>query len=402
VPYRNRRTEFLAGNKLGEDGLHPEPSASTAALVNLVTELGPDVAEISRRLGQYKETVRYRYKEKLVKRGFQIKADVDYGALGLRRIVMKVRFARSHAQEAHAIFKSMSEECFLVAFAGTLPGDLYIAHAGVPAEFIEEFHALTSELKEKGVFSSVETFDCDWFRVAPMRAECFDFDEGVWDFDWRNPPQANDKAARATVTERKDFDKVDLLLLKELWKDSDRSLKEIHEAIEELNGEDLNYKTLGWHLKKHVVGRHLIRDYSVAWHGMKYDSNLQRTERVGKYSYLGVSIIVRETSSQEKMVLRSQLNRLPFQWSEAAGDSYYSQLFFPLGMVNEALENLKTLLLPYGERAELFLLDRREMTSFTIGYKKWDEENGRWTFDRAAVVPRILESSLLSLGRRNV
>ncbi len=82
------------------------------------------------------------------------------------------------------------------------------------------------------------------------------------------------------------------------------------------------------------------------------------------------------------MTLRSQLNRLPFLWSEAAGDAYYSQLFFPLNMVNEALEYLKTLLKPYGERAEIFLLDKREMASFTICYDLWDEPSNRWTFDR--------------------
>ena len=55
--------------------------------------------------------------------------------------------------------------------------------------------------------------------------------------------------------------------MKELGKDSDRSLTEIQAAIKKVNTIDINYKTLGWHYAHHVQGQHLIRDYSIAWHG---------------------------------------------------------------------------------------------------------------------------------------
>ena len=32
----------------------------------MITEMGPNISEIARRLGQFKESVRYRYKEKLL------------------------------------------------------------------------------------------------------------------------------------------------------------------------------------------------------------------------------------------------------------------------------------------------------------------------------------------------
>ena len=177
--------------------------------------------------------------------------------------------------------------------------------------------------------------------------------------------------------------------MKELWKDSDRSLTEIHAAIKKANGVDVNYKTLGWHYSHHVLGHSLIRDYSIGWHGLKYNISLAKDEGFAKYDYLGVSLIVRETGEQDKMRLRSELNRLPFLWSEAAGEAYYSQLFIPLNMMNEALEYLKTLLKPYGDRAEIFLLDKREMASFTIGYNLWDEATNCWAFDGKSVLSRL-------------
>ncbi len=324
---------------------------------------------------------------------------MDYGALGLTRVVMKLRFSPMYTQQSHKILEVLSNLSYLVAYAGTMPNDLYIVHAGVPTEFTEEFHRLMESLRDRGMFMSVEFYDCNWFRVAPMRAECFNFDEGVWDFDWSNPPPIEEKAARATISEKKPLDKVDLLIVKELWKDSNRSLVEIREAIKKVNGVDINYKTLGWHFAHHVLGHHLIRDYSITWHGMKYNSDLQQITRVGKHGYLGASLILREANEQEKMLMRGQLNRLPFLWSEASGEVYYAQLFFPLEMINEALEYLKTLLKPYGDRAELFILDRREMTSFTIGYQMWDERSSQWSFDRERLLGR-LENTLLKVADR--
>jgi hypothetical protein len=225
-----------------------------------------------------------------------------------------------------------------------------------------------------------------------MRAECFDFEHGVWDFDWSKPPQIDPKDARATISQRRKLDKVDLLLLKELAKDSDRSLTEIQAEIKKVNDTDINYKTLGWHYTHHVLGQHLIRDYSIAWHRMTYNLTEQRIERMGKHGYLGISLIVRRTSDKDRMMLRSQLNRLPFLWSEAAGDAYYAQLFFPLDMANEAIEYIKKLLGPYGDRAEMFLLDQSQVRTFTISHTLWDEETQRWTFDAKGLAPRLHES----------
>jgi DNA-binding Lrp family transcriptional regulator len=368
-------------------------------LVKLVSELGPDIAEISRRLGQFKESVRYRYKEKLVKRGFQIKADIDYGTLGLTRVVMKLGVSEPYGPLVKELFAAMNELCYVVAYAGTMPYGHYIVHAGVPTEFKADFRRFMEGLREKGVFTTVETFDCPWFRVLPMRAESFDFDEGVWDFDWSDPLEVDERAARATISERKDIDKIDLLILKELWKDSDRSLTDIQAAIKKVNGVDVNYKTLGWHYSHHVQERRLIRDYSITWHGIRYNFTLDKLERMGKHEYLGVSLIVRGTDEQDMMTLRSQLNRLPFLWSEAAGEVYYAQLWFPVEMVNEALEYLKRLLRPYGGRAEMFLLDMSETRSFTIAYDLWDDSRGSWTFEGEALWPR-LERSVMKIRER--
>ncbi|HVC26844.1 MAG TPA: hypothetical protein VND40_01660 [Nitrososphaerales archaeon] len=380
-----------------DDGVNPDASANTVALVKLVTEIGPGIAEISRRLGQFKESVRYRYKEKIVKRGFAIKAEPDYSALGLRRIVMKLSVSDEYATRASKVFEAMGDLSFLVAYAGTMPNGIFLAQAAVPVEFTAKFHYFMGSLRDKGVFASVELFDCDVHRVAPMRAECFDFDDGVWDFDWSNPPPLDERAARGTVSERKRVDKVDLLILKELSKDGDRSLMQVQTAIKQINGVDINYKTLGWHYAHHVLNQRLVTHYTIGWHHLNYDFERERDVGFARYDYLGVALLVRDVNGQERMVLRDQMSRLPFLWSEAVGGTYFSQLFIPLNMANEALEHLKKVLKPFGTRAEVFLLDKREMKYFTICYKQWDEPKDCWAFSTAQLL-RLLEESVLKVG----
>lgn len=380
-----------------EDIEHQDPKENTVALVKLMTEMGPDIAEISRRLGQFKESVRYRYKEKIVKRGFAVKAEPDYAALGLRRIVMKLAVSDEYSPRASKVFEAMSDLCYLVSYAGTMPSGVYIAQAAVPVEFTGDFHALVKSMRDRGIFSSVELFDCDWHRVAPMRAECFDFDEGVWDYDWSDPAPLDEKAARSEVSERKKIDKVDLLILKELSKDGDRSLTEVQAAIKKINGVDINYKTLGWHYTHHILSQRLVSHYSVGWHRLNYDFERSADMGSARYDYLGVVVMVRDVSGQQRMMLRSQMDSLPFLWSEAAGSTYFSQLFIPLNAVNEALEHLKAVLKPYGNRAELLVLDKREMKYFTICYNQWDESKGHWSLDASHLIPR-LEASILNVG----
>src|SRR5467141_3301042 len=201
--------------------IQPDASANTVALVKLITEIGPDIAEISRRLGQFKESVRYRYKEKIVNNGFAIKATPNYGALGQK------------------VFAAMSDLCYVVAYAATVPDSSYLLHAGVPLRFDGEFRAMMGGLKDMGIFDSIEYFDCDHFRVAPMRAECFDFDHGIWDFDWSKPLPVDGEAAKGRIWSEAEFDKTDLLIVKELWKNGRQALKEIQGSIKQVNGIDI-------------------------------------------------------------------------------------------------------------------------------------------------------------------
>ena len=363
----------------------PEPAnvnARTIQLVKLLTEVGPDVPEISRRLGQFKESVRYRYKEKILNRGFAVQAKVDHEKLGLRRVVVVLDFAEDYGKFAQSILASMNELCYLVGFAKTMPAGYYIATFSAPREFIDQLKLFLNALKEKGMFSRVDIVDFDWMRVAPMKSEFYDFDTGRWDFDWSAKTTSDFGSAQYMPSSPAKFDHVDLLLVKELQMDANKSLKEISDKLK------VNYKKLAWHYTTHVVARGLLRGYSVNWMGTRYDYGIEKVLH-RQHHYFAVDLMVHGVTEYETMSLRQAFDRLPFLWSEAVGHSYFCEFAFPVDFVVEGLQYLTETISAVKEKAEIYTIDQSESASFTISYSRFDQARKKWEFGLTELISRF-------------
>src|ERR1700722_8400551 len=149
------------------------PFPEMAQMAKLIMKLGPDIDLIARISGQYKETIRYRYKEKILAKGFAIHARLNFEGLGMQRVVLKVSLNPTFAPYAREIFLAMHKLCYLVSFNQLLPEGNYMLQASVPAEHRQSFIDLMNRLKEMGMFESVEFYTFDWFRNVPMRPEYF-------------------------------------------------------------------------------------------------------------------------------------------------------------------------------------------------------------------------------------
>jgi hypothetical protein len=156
-------------------------SARTAEMVKVISEVGPGIPEIARRLDQFKDSVRYRYKG--LSRGFGAQASTNHEKLGLRRVVMLVDFAPAYERFSNSILAAMNELCYLVYFEKSMFHGDYLAEASVPAERVGAFVDAMNKLKEKGLFVHLDT-PYDWLRTIPMRACSYDVDRGRWDFDY--------------------------------------------------------------------------------------------------------------------------------------------------------------------------------------------------------------------------
>jgi hypothetical protein len=366
-----------------------------AQLAKLIMKMGPDIDLIARLSGQYKETIRYRYKEKILGKGFALQARLNFEGMGLKRVVMTVRLGEMYEPYAKEVFVAMNKLCFLTSFSSLMPQGAYMLHATVPEEMRGRFTDLMKQLQDLGIFTSMEFYNFDWFRNVPMRAEYYDFEHGIWEFEWDKPVETG-KTDHESGYEPFTFDKIDLLILKELQIDSTRSLSDIREAIKEKDGNDINYKTLAWHWIRHVQDKRMINGYALRWTGTKYDSGSEKA-RHRQHRYVGVPILVRGVSDAERVSLISEMNKVPFIWSEAAGEDYYAQFAFPVDMVNDAFVFLKNILSPYGSRATSFLVDQTNSAGFTISFQLFDAAEKEWKFEEHEVLLRF-QNLIMKIG----
>src|SRR3984893_6665580 len=200
------------------------PPHKKARMVKAMTKVGPDIDLIARMTGTYKETVRYWYKAKIIGSGMVVQAVPNETALGMKRIAAKVKVADLFLPYIKQTFLAMNDLSYAVAYEFAILDENYVLHASVPERFIDDYKSFILNLKDMGMFESVEFYEFDSYRRIPMRAEHYDFDSGQWDYDWQNPVEIekDDMAAKPAGNLR--FDKTDLLLLKELQLDAGRPL----------------------------------------------------------------------------------------------------------------------------------------------------------------------------------
>jgi hypothetical protein len=352
-----------------------------AQVVNLITDMGPDLGLVARTAGVHKETVRYWYKKKILGKGMMVQAIPNEAALGLKPIAAKLRVASTFLPHTQAAFTAMSQLSFAATLELALQNEYYVLQASVPGRFVTEYESFIMQLKDMGVFESVELYEFDWSRRIPMHAEHYDFEASRWDYDWQNPSSVRrDEEDKPKPSAETKVDQTDLLILKELQLDASRSLIKINRAIEEKNNIELNYKTMEWHYRWHVIEGGLIDGYSIGWSGTNHD---HPTGTVGhrRHRYMVVNVIVKEITDGEFLELREKVNRTPFLWSEMRGRDYLAQFAFPVEEIADAFEYLRDILRPFGEKASQCVVDQRA-TEVVLPYNGWNDSEEEWRLEK--------------------
>ncbi len=340
-------------------------------MVRAMTELGPNIAQISSKLRIPKETLRYWYKG-LLKRGFAVQGIPNYEALGLKRVVCVVGFDDVVAPFADSILTSMSETAYLGTFARTMPDNFYVINASVPEEYVGKWAEFMDSLRDKGLFTSLEILTFDWVRSAPMSVDNYDFDSDRWEFDWSNAkPDRN--ALLHQPSSRTPFDSVDLAMIKQLQIDANKSLVDIRDELK------INYKTLTWHWREHLKAESLLRGYQVNWAGTRYDEETQIFKH-STHKYLPIELIMRDLSDSERLEIMGKVNSLPFLWLEAAGRNYYCKTIVPMTLIAQAMQFVREVLAPVKSRSTWFLMDQTHALSFSISPSLHSDQEG-WLFD---------------------
>ena len=306
---------------------------------------------------------------------------MDHEKLGLQRMILIAETPDPYSSYAQAIFAAMSELSYVVGFSRTLVGGEHIINVSAPKDQTGVVRDFFFALKDKGLFSSLEVLDFDWHRNVPMKAEYYDFDTGRWDFDWQKGADDYQSATYSPTSPCK-FDYTDLLVIKELQMDANKSLKEISEKLQ------INYKKLAWHYTTHVMARRMLPGYTINWMGTRYDYTLEKVLH-RKHRYFALDLFVRDVNDVELITIRLDINRLPLLWSEAVGRNYFAEFDIPVDNVVEGLQYLGNLTAKMKERVRLYPIDQTEAASFTVPYKLYDEQSKAWTFHKEELLQKF-------------
>lgn len=374
-------------------GRKPTDSATKMKeFVKAIGAFGPDISDICKSLGVHRETARYWYKRKLLAKGFTVQAAVAYERLGLKYVVMVVDFEDDVEEYVKPILRAMSELCYVRYYNRTLPKGDYIVHAIVPEEHVEDYASFFGELREKGIFRSIEIFVADWHRNVPMRAEFFDFEHGVWDFDWANLAVKYDEKDEGTPQSKVSFDRLDLEILKHLQLDANTTLTTIAAKA------GTSMKNLQYHYWKHVAGRGLIRNYRVNWLGTRYDYGLKKAMHK-KHQQLLLNLLATRLTDRERIETRAGLNQLPCLWAEAVGEGfYYAEVAFPGEAAAEGYEALERTLHHVRRKYTLHIVDPTNAMGFTLNPQLYDPVEKAWQFRSQELLPKF-EGLILKIKR---
>ncbi|MDA4127308.1 MAG: transposase [Thaumarchaeota archaeon] len=374
----NARTERPAAPLVSTS----DTNSKIAALVKLITKEGPQITQIARELGVHKETARYWYKERLLKRGYTFAAVPNHERLGLRRVVAFAEFSEEFKPYGDAILMAMNELAYLTSFMKALPEDLYSIHANVPQEHANDWIRFMHALKQRGVFSSIHAVPFEWARVVPMRSEIYDFEHDAWQYDWASKPKMEPGSLAYAPSTKSKFDSTDLNMIKQLQIDPNASLIEIGDKLQ------VNYKTLTWHYRKHLIGNGLIKGYMVNWTGTRYDPKLERALH-RRHRYMWLELMVSGVTETERMELMAKVNQLPFVWFEAGGQNYFAQIAFPMETMTEALSFVKDITSSVRQKASWHFMDQANALRFSIAPNLYDQETKKWKFDQMELLSKF-------------
>ena len=215
-----------------------------------------------------------------------------------------------------------------------------------------------------------------------MRSEMYDFENDSWQYDWASKSRVDRESSDFTPSGRSKFDLVDLNLIKQFQIDPDSSLLEAGDRLK------VNYKTLTWHYRTHLVGNGLLKGYSINWAGTRYDPKLERAMH-RRHRYMWLELLVTDLTETERMGLMAKVNQLPFIWFEAGGRSYFAQIAFPMETMTEALSFVKDVTQPVRQKATWHFMDQANALRFSITPGLYDQESKKWKFNQADLLSRF-------------
>lgn len=346
-----------------------EPSELEAKIIAAIGTAGPrNVAQISRMTGAHQETIRYKLKKRFGRLGFKFHAVVDFDKLGLHLHWATLNFSRAYHGMASQILRAMNQVGYLTYYAKLVPQGNYAALFALPQGMAGEYKDFLSELVAEGILASFTLEETLVSKHKVMDPQFFNFRSGRWEIEWGKLPDqsptplpSGDKAAPA------DFDYYDLLVIKELQKDSLQHLTGIARKLK------VHQKTLEYHYRTHVQKWKLVSSYRIRW--------AQDTTKRPIHSTLMTRMRFNDLSRPEFTKIQAAVSKIPFLWQEdlLQDGTYMAMMYVPLADLASVSSYISAILPNLASRVEMSFVNYADATSFTIPYNMY--QDGRWKFN---------------------
>lgn len=342
-------------------------------ILNLFSELGPlDFAAVSRRAMVSKSSVR-RYYKRLERGRIRFRPNVNRWALGLRRLVFRVRFYREFETHARQICVALAQLAYLAYFARLMPENEWVLHFQVPVQHQHNLSELLRKLEELQLLTMREVYLTDLRIAALFRGEFFDPEMMRFRFDWRTiegPAFVPD--ASGLYDERTHFDRTDLRII-EMMQIEPLSISEI------VRRAGLDKWTCYWHWNHHIRGK-IFRNWYVDWFGTWVLDQGDFTA-MSRREYGVIDIFGKSLSSHEMRALREKFYALPYLGSEIIGKTdIFGQFFVPNQFLGDAFNFFGNMEDIMKSKILVRMEDQGNAIAFTVPGNLYDDEEG-WTFE---------------------
>ena len=358
-----------------------------ARIITAIGAAGPrNVAQISRMTGAHQETIRYKIKKRFGRLGFRFHAVVDYDKLGLSLHWGTLDFSSAYGGMASQALRALNQMGYLTYYARLVPQGNYIALFALPEGTASEYHDFLSGLVNKGILTRFALEEVLVTRHKVMDPRFFNFRSGRWEIEWNKvteqPPVPLPSERRQRPA---DFDYYDLLVIKELQKDSLQHLTGIAKKLK------VHQKTLEYHYRTHVQKWKLIPSYRIRW--------AQDITKRPAHSTVMTRMRFTNLSRPELAKIQAAMSKVPFLWQEdlLQDGTYMAMMYVPLvDLIN--VSSYVTKAAPgLASRVEVAFINASDATSFTIPHHLYQE--GAWKFNARQMEATLRKEALAPLQK---
>ena len=348
-----------------------------ARIIKAIGTAGPrNVAQISRMTGAHQETIRYKIKKRFGRLGFKFHAVVDYAKLGLTLHWATFEFSDAYYGMAAQTLRTLNQVGYLTYYAKLVPQGNYIALLAIPQNTGDQYREFLSELTHKGILDRFSLQEVIVRRHKVMDPRFFNFRSGRWEIEWNKvAEQQPAPLASERKTRPADFDYYDLLVIKELQKDSLQHLTGIAKKLK------VHQKTLEYHYRTHVQKWKLVSSYTIRW--------AQDTTKRPIHSTLMTRMRFSDLGRQELATVQAAVSKIPFLWQEdlLQDGTYIAMMYVPLTDLADVSSYVGAATPNLASRVEVSFVNYSDATLFTIPYNMY--QDGSWKFNA-----RQIESAL--------